>query len=87
MTTKPTANFILRQSEILRLKSTMGENGKPMDFGQIGRKLGLSKNGAFYYLSRVREGRCPCHLDFAQTVQVLTGQPRAGPHGRRPSFV
>lgn len=55
-----TRNFLLRQREVLKLKATDDGTGKPMSFGQIGVKLGITSNGACYYVIKLRQGRCPC---------------------------
>jgi hypothetical protein len=60
MTKPATENFLMKQAEVLRLKATDDGTGKPLTFEDVGKHLGLKRNGAWYYISKVRQGRCPC---------------------------
>jgi len=55
-----TENFLSRRAQVLRLKSTATEAGKPPTFSEIAKEMGVTTNAAFYYVKDLKHGMCPC---------------------------
>lgn len=55
-----TENFLSRRAQVLRLKSTATEGGRPPTFAEIAKELGMTTNAAFYYVKDLKQGMCPC---------------------------